>query len=74
MATAAEPLRAPVCPLCGGPNGCVPAHSGRFDPAAPCWCQSAHFSAELLARVPAGQRGVACVCASCATASPPKTR
>jgi hypothetical protein len=55
-----------VCPLCGGANGCAPAQSGRFDD--PCWCQSAAFSAALLARVPEPLREVACVCAACAAA------
>lgn len=52
------------CPLCGGPNACVPALCGSFD--QPCWCQRAQFSAELLARVPQAQRGRACICAACA--------
>lgn len=52
------------CPLCGGPNRCVPAATGRFE--LPCWCVSATFSERLLARVPAGQRGVSCICAACA--------
>ncbi|MBI3369951.1 MAG: cysteine-rich CWC family protein [Burkholderiales bacterium] len=62
------PLRASTCPLCGGPNGCTPAQSGRFDGPA-CWCQDARFSAELLARVPAAQQGRACICAACAAAA-----
>ena len=52
------------CPLCGGPNGCVPARCGHFD--APCWCRAASFSADLLARVPVAQRGLVCICAGCA--------
>ena len=56
-----------LCPLCGAANGCVPARSGRFD--EPCWCQAASFSAELLARVPAELRDVACVCAACAASA-----
>jgi hypothetical protein len=62
-----RPLAHPVCPLCGGPNGCAPAQAGRFDIA--CWCRDAHFSAELLARVPPAARGRACVCAACAGAA-----
>ncbi|MDP3084455.1 MAG: cysteine-rich CWC family protein [Rubrivivax sp.] len=62
--TPAAPLPASTCPLCGGPNACVPAQCGNFD--QPCWCQSARFSPELLARVPAAQRGNACICAACA--------
>jgi uncharacterized cupin superfamily protein len=55
--------------LCGGPNGCVPAATGRFD--VPCWCASATFSERLLARVPVGQRGLSGIAsmarARCAT-------
>ena len=61
------PSAAARCPLCGGPNGCVPAATGRFD--VPCWCASATFSERLLARVPAEQRGVSCICAACAAQS-----
>jgi len=58
-----------TCPLCGGANGCAAAASGRLD--TPCWCSGATFSAELLERLPPHERGAACVCAACATASPP---
>ncbi len=55
------------CPLCGGPNACVPAARGHFD--APCWCRAASFPPALLVRIPQAQRGVACVCAACAGAA-----
>lgn len=67
METPATPLPETRCPLCGGPNGCAPAASGRFD--TPCWCRDAAFSAELLARVAPAQRGRACICARCAAAA-----
>jgi hypothetical protein len=35
----------------------------------PCWCTTARFDAELLARLPEQARGVACICAACAAAS-----
>lgn len=57
-----------VCPLCGGPNGCEPARLGSQD--VPCWCTTASFSPELLARVPAPLQGRACICAKCASAQP----
>lgn len=57
-----------VCPLCGGPNGCEPARLGSQD--VPCWCTTASFSPELLARVPAHLQGLACICAKCAAAQP----
>jgi len=62
-----EAIRAHACPLCGGPNDCAAALSGRLD--VPCWCRSTTFSAELLARVPPDARGKACVCARCADAA-----
>jgi len=60
------PLAAPTCPLCGGPNACRPAQSGRFD--VPCWCQAAVFEPALLARVAPALQGAACICARCAGA------
>jgi hypothetical protein len=62
------PGSARACPLCGGPNACVPATSGSF--GQPCWCESATFSPTLLERVPAGLRGLACICARCAGIEP----
>lgn len=61
---AATPEANHQCPLCGGPNACAPARCGRYDVA--CWCTSARFPPELLARVPEAQRGLACICAGCA--------
>ncbi len=60
------PLPATACPLCGGPNGCAPAVSGTFD--SPCWCTMVRIPAEVLARIPVAQRGLACVCRTCAEA------
>lgn len=53
-----------ICPLCGGPNACAPARSG--DLATPCWCRDVTIAAAVLARVPAAQRGEACICPRCA--------
>lgn len=67
-APAADPCR---CPLCGQPNACaneVERATGVPQPA--CWCTNAHFSPELLARVPAEARRQACICAACAGAQP----
>ena len=63
----ATPLQATACPLCGGPNGCAPAVSGTFD--SPCWCTTVRIPAEVLAHIPAAQRGLACVCRACAEGS-----
>jgi hypothetical protein len=62
----AAPLPATGCPLCGGPNGCAPAVSGSFD--SPCWCTAVRIPPEVLARVPTAQRGMACICRTCAEA------
>lgn len=56
-----------LCPLCGQPNQCameVERLTGEKQP--PCWCTQVDFSAELLARVPASQQRLACICAACA--------
>jgi hypothetical protein len=51
------------CPICGGPNDCGVAQ-GKSD----CWCFSASIPPEVLARVPADERNVTCVCRTCAVA------
>ena len=50
------------CPLCRGDNAC-----GVAEGAATCWCFSATVPAEVLERVPDESRGLACVCAGCAS-------
>jgi hypothetical protein len=55
------------CPVCGESNRCaleVERETGQAQP--PCWCMQVDFSDALLARVPAGQRRLACICARCA--------
>lgn len=54
-----------TCPLCGGPNDCEPATTGRFD--SPCWCVSVRIDPTALARIPEPARGEACLCRACAT-------
>jgi len=61
---AAGGIDALICPICGEPNQCEAAASG--DPNAPCWCRAVSFSPEVLARIPAEARGLACVCRQCA--------
>jgi hypothetical protein len=34
--------------------------------AATCWCFSVEMPREVIDRIPAGARGVACVCRACA--------
>lgn len=64
--TRATSLDTSRCPLCGGENGCAIARkqtTGQAQP--PCWCVSASFSADLLARLPADMLNAACICARC---------
>jgi hypothetical protein len=42
----------------------IERETGQPQPA--CWCMEVDFSADLLARVPQGQRRMACICARCA--------
>ena len=57
-------LHAPLCPLCGHPNGCAVSDAGKF--AVDCWCKSMTFSDACLVRVPDALRGKACICRRCA--------
>ncbi|MFO6419785.1 cysteine-rich CWC family protein [Hylemonella sp. W303a] len=60
------PLPNLTCPLCGGDNQCAPANTGSFQ--VDCWCRTAPVPSDALARVPAEQRGLACLCPRCAGA------
>ena len=62
------PNTANKCPLCGQLNQCameIERETGVKQ--APCWCTAVKFDADLLARVPAEKRNLACICAACAT-------
>jgi hypothetical protein len=39
---------------------------------APCWCTAAKFDMDLLERVPAEKRNLACICAACAKSNEDK--
>ena len=55
------------CPLCGRTNQCAMETQQRTGIAQPdCWCTRVDFSRELLARVPDGLQGTACICPACA--------
>ncbi len=57
------------CPLCGEANRCAMERERETgQPQPPCWCTQADFSPALLASLPAASRGIACICARCATA------
>lgn len=61
-----------LCPLCGQSNACanqLARATGVAQP--PCWCTTATFTPELLARVPAEARRLACICEACARAARP---
>lgn len=51
------------CPLCGGPNDCRLCTSAAYK--GPCWCESAKIPDELLVRIPAEARDLACICRGC---------
>ncbi|KQP21492.1 cysteine-rich CWC family protein [Pseudorhodoferax sp. Leaf267] len=57
------------CPLCGAENGCAAqaARDGLVAAAVhDCWCMVTDIAPGVLERIPAAQRGRACVCAQCA--------
>lgn len=58
------PAACPICPSCGRANACAPAASGRFDVS--CWCQSVVVDPAAIAKLPASERGKACLCRRCA--------
>jgi hypothetical protein len=64
VSEAVDPAR---CPLCGDANACAML---RGEDA--CWCAGAAISTDALARIPQPARGVACLCAACASGAPPK--
>jgi hypothetical protein len=59
------------CPLCDQSNRCAMAED---ESISACWCTSIRLTEDMLGAVPAKDRGVRCVCATCAralaTASP----
>jgi hypothetical protein len=62
--TAIDPC---LCPLCGQSNQCANEIEKATGVAqGPCWCTTATFSSEVLERIPASARRMACVCARCA--------
>ena len=66
----ASPMDPTVCPLCGQSNQCAgQAERATGIKQPPCWCNTATFSAELMARIPEQARRLACVCAACVSQS-----
>ena len=68
MKAEAAPVDATRCPLCGEANRCaIERERETGEPQGPCWCMRTPIAAEALARIPAEARGLACICAHCAT-------
>ena len=58
------------CPLCGQANRCAIEIERETGVAqGPCWCLAATFTDALRERVPPEARGLACICARCASAA-----
>jgi hypothetical protein len=63
-----SPLDATRCPLCGEANRCaIELERETGQPQGPCWCMRTPIAPKALARIPAEARGLACICARCAT-------
>ena len=58
----ASPMDPRRCPLCGDGNAC-----GMAEGAETCWCFDTTVPDEVIDRVPAEARDVACVCRACAS-------
>jgi hypothetical protein len=56
------------CPLCGTVNACAMETQRQTGvPQGPCWCMTARIDEALLHGIPEKARGLACICARCAT-------
>ena len=53
------------CPLCDQPNRCAMVED---ESISACWCTSIRLTEDMLETTPAKDRGVRCVCATCARA------
>jgi len=68
MQTTPTSIERTLCPLCGGDNLCaMEVERATGVSQAPCWCTTQSFTAGLLARLPAGAEGKACICGRCLT-------
>jgi glucose-6-phosphate 1-epimerase len=73
LMTEAHPTSYPqdVCPLCGGSNQCaIATNDGDQQACAKCWCKDLTISEDVLNKLPESARGQACICATCAGATP----
>ena len=53
------------CPLCGHDNSCAMAIDNDQVKASACWCTKTKVPPQLIATVPAEQKGKACICMDC---------
>ena len=53
------------CPLCDKSNRCAMAEG---QSVSACWCTSIRLTVDMLEAVPTEDRGVRCICATCARA------
>jgi hypothetical protein len=67
-----DPVDPARCPLCGEANQCAMACAASTSvteaAASACWCFRVTIPQEVLDRIPAPARNVACICARCAAA------
>lgn len=80
----ADPVDPARCPLCGeanqcarpfgdwacGDGACGNATGSTGAPTRDCWCFRVTIPQEVLDRIPAPARGVACICTRCAGKAP----
>lgn len=74
MSAVAASVDTTHCPLCGEVNRCAVELARETGQAqGECWCMQADFSLAPLAQLPAASRGLACLCARCASGQPRET-
>lgn len=62
-----------ICPVCGNVNRCaMEIAKATGQPVGRCWCVDAVFDPSALEKIPQSARGVACVCAACASGTNPR--
>ncbi|HNN18234.1 MAG TPA: cysteine-rich CWC family protein [Giesbergeria sp.] len=60
-----------ICPSCGRANQCGMATPSSEAAGFDCWCMHTEISPTVLASLPATERGLRCLCPSCAQGNPP---
>ena len=63
-------IDASLCPLCQQANQCaMEVEKASGIPQAACWCTTRKIDVALLSQIPPESRGLACICARCASPS-----